>query len=59
MYRHAFFASLAIPKIHQMAGNLFYRKVAPSEINGMSYSEMKYWNEWHKLIEKEEAKVNA
>ena len=39
-----------------MMGNLFYRKVPPSEIKAMGYSELKYWNEWHELIAKEELK---
>jgi hypothetical protein len=35
-------------------GNLFYRRVQPSEINAMDYSEMKYWNGWHLLMEQAE-----
>jgi hypothetical protein len=34
-------------------GNLFYEKVAPSEIKSMSYSELKYWNGWHEKIQEE------
>lgn len=44
--------------INQWMGNLFYRRVAPSEIEAMDYHRMKYWNEWHKLMEKAEVKAN-
>lgn len=35
-------------------GNLFYRKVSPFEIEAMPYHKLKYWNEWHLIMEKEE-----
>jgi len=35
-----------------MMGGLFYRKVPPSEIKSMGFKEMKYWDKWHKSIEK-------
>jgi len=31
-------------------GNLFYRKVQPSEIASMTYQDLKYWNDWHELM---------
>ena len=34
----------------QWIGNLFYRRVAPSEIHEMDWSELHYWNEWHELM---------
>ena len=37
-----------------MMGNLFYRRVQPSEIKQMDYSELIYWNEWHEIIAKAE-----
>lgn len=36
----------------QMMGNLFFRQVNPSEINGMEYHELKYWNDWHEAMNK-------
>ncbi len=39
--------------MHQWMGNLFYRRVPPSEISAMPYVEMKYWNEWHEIMAKE------
>jgi len=43
-----------MPKIDQWIGNLFYRSVQPSELEKLSYSKMKYFNDWHKVIEKAE-----
>jgi hypothetical protein len=40
-----------------MIGNLFYRKVSISEIKKMGWCELKYWNEWHEILVKEEKKV--
>lgn len=37
-----------------MMGNLFYRQVQPSEIKAMKYPELKYWNNWHELMEQAE-----
>lgn len=39
--------------MHQWMGNLFYRRVPPSEINAMGYREMEYWNNWHEIMAKE------
>jgi len=36
-------------------GNLFYRRQPVSEIKAMTYHELKYWNEWHKILDKQEA----
>ena len=30
--------------------NLFYRRVAPSEIKEMNYRELRYWNEMHVIM---------
>jgi hypothetical protein len=38
-----------------MAATLFFRKVAPSEIKGLAYHELKYWSNW---IEYEQSKTN-
>lgn len=46
-----------MPHIHQWAGNLFFRGVAPSEISSMEYHDLKYWNGWHELISKEEERA--
>lgn len=51
----AFFGSLT--RLHQMMGNLFYRRVQPSEIEGMTFSTMAYWNEWHEILAKAEKEV--
>ena len=40
-----------------MMGNLFYSKVPISEIKSMEFWEMKYWNEWYELMEKERLKA--
>jgi len=40
-----------------MIGNLFYRGVQPSEIKAMGYTEMKYWNDWHLLMDEAERKA--
>jgi len=37
-----------------MMGNLFYRRVQPSEIKEMSYEELRYWDGWHALMAKAE-----
>lgn len=37
-----------------MLGNLLFRKVAPSELNNMSYHELRYWNCWHKAMDQAE-----
>lgn len=62
--RCAFFANIEdlealsiMDRVHQMMGNLFYRRVAPSEIKSMGYKEMKYWNDWHELMAKEETRT--
>ncbi len=39
-----------------MAGNLFYRGVAPGEILAMSYEELRYWDGWHQVMAKAERK---
>ena len=56
MHRCPFFASVA-DKVNQWVGNLFYRRVSPAEITAMGYVEMKYWNEWHELMVREEQKA--
>lgn len=35
-------------------GNLFYRRVSPSEIESMTFARLRYWNQWHELIAKKE-----
>lgn len=35
-----------IPEVDQYIGNLFYKGVQPSEINAMTYTEMRYFNGW-------------
>jgi SHS2 domain-containing protein len=37
--------------VDQWIGNLFYRGVSTTEINAMTYHEMRYWNGWHKVME--------
>jgi hypothetical protein len=36
-----------------MAGNLFYRGVPTAEIKGMGFVELRYWNSWHEVIERD------
>lgn len=42
---------IIFPIMDQMMGNLFYCKVAISEIKKMPFWELKYWNEWHERIQ--------
>jgi hypothetical protein len=42
-----------------MIGNLLQLKIAPSEIENMSYTKMKYYNSWYKVFAKQEAKILA
>lgn len=37
-------------------GNLFYRKQSIAVISELNYHELKYWNNWHKLIASQEKK---
>jgi hypothetical protein len=55
MPRFPFFAS--VEQINQWLGNLFYRKVSPTELQNMNYHELKYWNSWHEILAKEEKKA--
>jgi hypothetical protein len=38
-------------------GNLFYRRQSISDINALTYEELKMWNFWHKKIADEERKA--
>lgn len=38
-------------------GQLFYRRVAPSEIKAMNYPELRYWADWSERISEEEKKA--
>jgi hypothetical protein len=38
-------------------GNLFFRKQPIDVIRSMRYHELRYWNEWHEVISKEEKRV--
>lgn len=38
-------------------GNLFYRRVSPTEIENMGFKRLKYWNSWHETLAKEEKKA--
>ena len=46
---------VSVEQVNQWMGNLFYRKVLPSEILSMSYQDLKYWNSWHEIMCKKEA----
>jgi len=37
-------------------GNLFYRGQMINVIKKLRYAELKEWNEWHELMQKEEQK---
>jgi hypothetical protein len=37
-------------------GNLFYRGQSIEVIKKLRYAELKEWNEWHELMQKEEQK---
>ena len=39
-------------------GNLFYRKQPINIIKDLRYAELKYWNGWHELMEKQQQEVN-
>jgi hypothetical protein len=38
----------------QMMGNLFSRGQSIDVIRELCYTEMRYWNEWHKVMAKRE-----
>ncbi len=40
--------------MHQWMGNLFYRGAAPSELEGMSFERLRYWDRWHQVMAKAE-----
>lgn len=46
-----FFTSVTA-RVSDFCGNLFRRHVSPSEIDSMPYSQLRYWNEWVKAIDK-------
>jgi hypothetical protein len=37
-----------------MCGNLFSRRVDTDRIKAMTYTELKYWDGWHKVMAKQE-----
>jgi len=39
-------------------GNLFSRGQSIADLKEAAYHELKYWNEWHELMAKEEAKAS-
>lgn len=41
-------------RLHQWIGNVFSRGAGPAEINAMTYHEIKYWNDWHEAMHREE-----
>lgn len=42
-----------------MLGDLFYRGASITELKNMSFHELKYWHEWHKLLSKKEAEAGV
>ena len=40
-----------------MMGGLFDRGVSPTEIEEMTFTRMKYWNNWHEIFRKAEIKA--
>ena len=52
----AFFGRI-VPEIHQMLGNLFSRNQPIDFLEKMTYKDLCYWNNWHKLMSKEENKI--
>lgn len=36
-------------------GNLFYHGVSPTEIKGMSFAELSFWDSWDEAFRKAEA----
>jgi hypothetical protein len=48
-----FFASV-IHRVDQWLGNLFYRGQQINTLMTMTYAELKYWNDWHEIILKED-----
>lgn len=49
-----FFKGLILARVDQMCGNLFSRGVDTDRIKAMSYTELTYWNGWHKEMAKRE-----
>lgn len=41
-------------EVHQMIGNIFFRGASPTEINEMTFTELKYWGGWHRVMTEEE-----
>lgn len=39
-------------RVHQWMGNLFYRRVSIDIIKEMDFQELKYWNEWHEILDR-------
>lgn len=50
---HGFFISVT-GDVHRYLGNLFFRGASPSELMSMPFRELKYWNEWHEVMTREE-----
>lgn len=42
----------------QWMGNLFYRRQSIQVIKDLRYAEMKYWNTWHEIMEKQQQEIN-
>lgn len=36
--------------MHQWMGNLFYRGASPTELESMSWKQLRYWNGWHVVM---------
>jgi hypothetical protein len=52
--RRDFFVGIA--KLNQWMGNLFSRKQPIDIIKNLRFAELRYWNEWHELMNEEEKK---
>jgi len=42
-----------------MMGNLFFRRATPTELEAMTWSQLRYWNDWHDLMVEAEEKARA
>ncbi len=43
----------------QWMGNLFFRGASPTELEGMSWARLRYWNHWHEAMTQAEKKASG
>lgn len=53
--RRFFIIDRVISRLHEMMGLLFAHKVSPLEIEKMNFRQLRYWSNWTKGINKQQA----